>query len=227
VFEAREITDEELARRVISRAGSADRLLLGIAGPPGAGKSTLASALSEQLNRIAGHGICAVAPMDGYHLPNARLDAMGRRAGKGEPDTFDSVGYVDNLARLRRAPIGEPVPWPTFDRVLDEPTPAGVVFTGERIVVTEGNYLLVDDPGLGAWSGVRALLDECWYLDAGREVLTTRLVRRHLDGGRTDAAAREKVEHSDLPNAELVAATRSRADLVLCGDSDRYFLIDP
>lgn len=204
-----------------------DRLLLGIAGPPGAGKSTLASALSEQLNRLAGYAICALAPMDGYHLPNARLDAMGRRAAKGEPDTFDSVGYVDNLERLRRTPIGEPVAWPTFDRALDEPTPAGVVFTDERIVVTEGNYLLVDDHGLGAWSGVRALLDECWYLDVGREVLTARLMRRHLDGGRTDQAARAKVEHSDLRNAELVAASRSRADLTLRADNDRYFLLDP
>lgn len=222
----RETSIAALAAALEGRASATDRrYLVGIAGPPGAGKSTLSGGLCAALNARAGRRIAEIAPMDGYHLPNARLDEMGRRAAKGEPDTFDSAGYVQNLARLRGLPLGAPVVWPTFDRTLDEPTPAGVVFAAERIVVTEGNYLLVDDPGLGAWPEVRALLDECWYLDAGREVLTERLLRRHLDGGRTDEAARDKVTSSDLRNADLVAATRPRADLVLRAEGGRYAVL--
>ncbi|WP_245649446.1 nucleoside/nucleotide kinase family protein [Nocardia shimofusensis] len=224
----RETSIAAQAAALAGRASATDRrYLVGIAGPPGAGKSTLSAGLCAALNARAGRRIAEIAPMDGYHLSNARLDEMGRRAAKGEPDTFDSGGYVENLARLRGTPLGEPVAWPTFDRGLDEPTPAGVVFTGERIIVTEGNYLLVDDPALGAWHKVSALLDECWYLDAAREVLTARLLRRHLDGGRTHEAARDKVEGSDLRNAELVAATRARADLVLRAHGDRYSVLDP
>ncbi|HLS78190.1 MAG TPA: nucleoside/nucleotide kinase family protein [Nocardia sp.] len=218
---ARKVSVAELAAAVRERAaGAGGRYLLGIAGPPGAGKSTLAHTLCAALND--GDTLAGVAPMDGYHLSNARLDELGRRAGKGEPDTFDSAGFAGNLARLRAAPVGEAVEWPTFDRALDEPTPAGTVFTGERIVITEGNYLLMDDPVLGAWHRVRGLLDECWYLDAERETLATRLTRRHRDGGRSEAAAREKVELSDLRNAELVARTRGRADLALRAEGDGY-----
>ncbi|WP_280488872.1 nucleoside/nucleotide kinase family protein [Nocardia farcinica] len=218
-----EISPAALARDVSARAQRVDRrYLLGIAGPPGAGKSTLAKALCDELNELAGANIAAEAPMDGYHLPNVRLREMGRLPNKGEPDTFDSAGYVANLERLRDTPLGHEVTWPTFDRALDEPTPAGVVFTTERIAVTEGNYLLVDDPALGAWHEVRNLLDACWYLDADPSVLTPRLIRRHLDGGRSPAAAHRKVTDSDLRNARLVAGTRRRADLVLRERNGRY-----
>ncbi|WP_454195103.1 nucleoside/nucleotide kinase family protein [Nocardia sp. Marseille-Q1738] len=210
-----------LARRVRDRAGG-ERYLLGIAGPPGAGKSTLSVALRDLINAEAGSAVAEIAPMDGYHLINDVLRARGSLARKGEPDTFDVDGYVAGLRRLRSTPLGQPVAWPTFDRTIDAPVPGGVVFDRQSIVLTEGNYLLLDDFDTRQWSAVRALLDECWYLDAARNVIENRLLRRHVRGGRTPEAAATKVRDSDLRNADLVAPTSAYADLVLCERARGY-----
>ncbi|MRH90441.1 nucleoside/nucleotide kinase family protein [Nocardia sp. SYP-A9097] len=204
----------ELAARIRRRAdGQAGRFVLGIAGPPGAGKSTLARGVRDELNLAAGSPIAEVAPMDGFHFTNAQLRALGELARKGEPDTFDAAAYVDLLRKLREAPLGQSIPWPTYDREIHEPMPGGVVIGDQRIVVTEGNYLLLE--GHGSWSAVRPLLDETWYLDVPRPVIEQRLVRRHIRGGRTPADAKTKVAQSDLLNARLVEGTLTRADLVL------------
>ncbi|WP_280496955.1 nucleoside/nucleotide kinase family protein [Nocardia asiatica] len=210
-----------LVRRVLERAAQG-RYVLGIAGPPGAGKSTLSVELRDAINSEAGGMVAEIAPMDGYHLGNDVLRATGSSARKGEPDTFDVDGYVAGLRRLRDTPVGEPVPWPTFDRSIDAPVPGGVVLDRQPVVLTEGNYLLLDDFAGRRWSAVRALLDECWYLDAARDVIEHRLLERHIRGGRTPAAARDKVRDSDLRNADLVATTRERADLVLRRQADGY-----
>ncbi|WP_433199013.1 nucleoside/nucleotide kinase family protein [Nocardia sp. CA-107356] len=204
----------------IRAAGCTRRYVLGIAGPPGAGKSTLSKAIRDELNNRAGRVSTEIAPMDGFHLPNAVLRATDDLEHKGEPHTFDVAAYLEALRRLRDTRIGEPVPWPTFDRAIEEPTPAGVVFDRHEIAITEGNYLLLDD---GAWSGVRELLDEVWYLDVEREVIEQRLLRRHIRGGRTADAAKIKVHDSDLRNADLIAGTRNRADLVLRQRGGRYY----
>ncbi len=214
-----------LVRRVLDRAARG-RYLLGIAGPPGAGKSTLSVALRDAINAEAGGTVAEIAPMDGYHLGNDVLRAMESLARKGEPDTFDVDGYVAGLRRLRTTPVGAPVPWPTFDRSIDAPVPGGVVLDQQSIILTEGNYLLLDDFEGRRWSAVRALLDECWYLDAPRDVLENRLLDRHIRGGRTPAAARDKVHGSDLRNADLVATTRERADLVLRRRAEGYAVLD-
>ncbi|MFC4125821.1 nucleoside/nucleotide kinase family protein [Nocardia rhizosphaerae] len=217
---AREVLSvRDLARRVPA-AHAPGRLLLGLAGPPGAGKSTLARRLCAELTG-AGR-VAVVAPMDGYHLRNDVLRARNAVARKGEPDTFDAAGFVADLRLLRRSRIGEPVPWPLFDRAVDEPTPAGVIVRDEDVVLVEGNYLLLTDAQAPGWAEVRPLLDACWYLDSPRAVLTERLLARHLRGGRSPEQAMVKVTDSDLRNAELVAASRGRADLVLTGCGAGY-----
>jgi pantothenate kinase len=207
----------------IRAADCTRRYLLGIAGPPGAGKSTLSKSVRDTLNIRAGADIADIAPMDGFHLSNAELRATGHLERKGEPHTFDVAEYLETLRRLRDTPIGEPVPWPTFDRAIEEPTPAGVVFDQHTIAITEGNYLLLDDHVFGAWSGVRKLLDEVWYLDVDRELIEKRLLRRHIRGGRSADAAKCKVHNSDLPNADLIVGTKVRADLVLRQRGGRYY----
>jgi pantothenate kinase len=196
------------ARDLAARARPGHRSLLGIAGPPGAGKSTLAGLLAEALD-----GVAVLVPMDGFHLAQAQLERLGRAHRKGAPDTFDVYGYTALLARLRRPEAGVTVYAPAFDRALDEPV-AGSVAVPPRtpLVITEGNYLLHDD---GPWAGVRPLLDEVWYLEPDPGVRLRRLVERHVRYGRERTAAEQWAAGSDEANARLVAAGRHRADLVV------------
>ncbi|MFF3571901.1 nucleoside/nucleotide kinase family protein [Nocardia jiangxiensis] len=220
-----EMSLDGLARRVREHAQRVDgRFILGIAGPPGAGKSTFAGALRDAVNALAGAAVAAVAPMDGFHLSNAELRIAGATARKGEPDTFDVAGYLAGLRRLRETSPGQAVPWPLYDRERHDPVPGGVVFDRQMIVITEGNYLLLGDVGAARWSAVRHCLDEVWYLDVPVETLRNRLLQRHIRGGKSAGFAEAKVARSDLLNAELVAATRDRADLVLYGDGPHYRL---
>lgn len=183
------------------------RRILDIAGPPGAGKSTLTGVVVAALAPDA-----VLVPMDGFHLADAELERLGRRDRKGAPDTFDAAGYVALLRRLREVPE-ETVYAPLFDRHL-EAAVAGAVPVHPRtpLVVTEGNYLLLDEE---PWLRVRELLDEVWFVDVDDELRVERLVRRHVEHGRTPAQAREWVLRSDEANARLVARTRDRADLVV------------
>ncbi|MEU4257815.1 nucleoside/nucleotide kinase family protein [Streptomyces fradiae] len=184
------------------------RRLLGLAGPPGAGKSTLAARLVEGLD-----GLAVLVPMDGFHLAGAELDRLGRAERKGAPDTFDAAGYRALLARLRAAETGVTVYAPAFDRALEEPVAGSVPVPPDvPLVVTEGNYLLHDDP---AWAPVRPLLDEVWYVEADDALRVGRLVDRHVRYGRDRAAAERWVRESDEANARLVAPGRARADLVV------------
>lgn len=201
-----------VADRAARRADPRRRYVLGIAGPPAAGKSTLALAVRDEFNRAAGGRIAEVAPMDGFHLSNEELRRIGALHRKGEPDTFDAAGYARLLASVRGEGDTD-VAWPTFDRSIEATVPGGVVFTPEvRIVVTEGNYLLL---GTGDWAAVRPVLDDAWYLDADSAVLEARLIARHRAGGKSEAEARRKTTESDLPNAVLVQWSRHRARLLL------------
>ena len=183
------------------------RVILGIAGAPGAGKSTVAEALVDALRPLA-----VLVGLDGFHLASAELTRLGRLPRKGAPDTFDAAGYVSLLRRLRAQ--DEPVVYaPRFDRELEESIGSAVAVPVEvPLVVTEGNYLLVDDEH---WAPVRPLLDVCWYVDPGEDARLQRLVARHERYGRTTEEARQRSYGPDQRNADLIAATRPRADRVL------------
>jgi pantothenate kinase len=182
------------------------RRVLGITGPPGAGKSTLAAGLVDALAPRA-----ALVGMDGFHLANAELVRLERRDRKGAPDTFDVGGYVAMLRRLRDN--AEPVVYaPLFDRSIEEPIGSAVpVGCDVPLVVTEGNYLLGDEE----WAAVRPLLDECWYVDVDAEVRLRRLVVRHVAFGKSGTDAERWASGSDARNALVVEATRDRATHVV------------
>ena len=215
------------ARALADRPGPA---LLGIAGAPGAGKSTLADRV------VAAVPGAVLVGMDGFHLAHATLEALGRVERKGAPDTFDAAGYVALLRRIRDLgrgldrldhpgrldQPGRPVHpeartvWaPRFHREIEDAVAGAVAVTAEAtLVVTEGNYLLLADP---PWDQVAGLLDECWYLDVDDDLRRTRLQARHERFGRTPAQARERTWGSDERNAVVVAASRGRASAVVTG----------
>ncbi|MEV0638258.1 nucleoside/nucleotide kinase family protein [Streptomyces sp. NPDC050619] len=210
--------DDLLTRaRALTRPGR--RALLGITGSPGAGKTTLAEHLAQALNS-GGDPWVAHVPMDGFHLADIELDRLGRRGRKGAPDTFDAAGYAALLRRLRSPESdGEVVYAPGFERVLEQPIAGAIpVPPTARLVVTEGNYLLL---GTGAWVRVRAQLDEVWFCEPDEEERVRRLVARHEEFGKGHEEAVAWALGSDQRNAELVAATRERADLVVGGVVER------
>nr|WP_037831062.1 nucleoside/nucleotide kinase family protein [Streptomyces sp. NRRL S-325] len=197
-----------LTDRARTLAAGGGRRILGIAGAPGAGKSTLAARLVEQL---AGRAV--LVPMDGFHLAGAELERLGRAGRKGAPDTFDAAGYAALLRRLRHPEGQDPVYAPAFDRAIEEPVAGSVRVPADvPLVVTEGNYLLLDE---GPWAPVRGLLDEVWFLDADPGVRVRRLVDRHVRFGKPRPCAERWVAGSDERNARLVERHRERADLVV------------
>ncbi|MCZ4098219.1 MULTISPECIES: nucleoside/nucleotide kinase family protein [Streptomyces] len=188
------------------------RALLGMAGAPAAGKSTLARRLVGGVNARLGADMAAYVPMDGFHLSNAQLARLGRAGRKGAPDTFDVDGYVQLLRRLRSS-HERPVYVPEFDRRLEEPIAAGLVVLPQvRLIVTEGNYLADDGPG---WEAVRDLLDELWFVDAPQAVRERRLLRRHIRGGRSEPEAHAFIASSERPNADRVEAARANCNRVV------------
>jgi pantothenate kinase len=206
----------ELLGRARSLADEAhetrSRRVLGITGPPGAGKSTLAAAIVEGMGADA-----ACLPMDGYHLAQAELVRLGRADRKGAPDTFDGVGFVALLRRLRDS-HGDVVYAPAFERAIEEPIAGAIPIPPDvPLVVAEGNYLLLDD---SPWGDVRRLLDVAWFLEPDPDVRVARLIDRHVRFGRTPDEARAWVLRSDEANARLIEPTKARADLVIRTSSD-------
>lgn len=203
-----------LAQRALALAPEGGRAVVGVAGSPGSGKTTLARAVADRANALAGAGTAVHLPMDGFHLANATLDALGRHDRKGAIDTFDGWGFVALLERVR-SERGNTVYAPAFERTVDEPVAGSIPIPPEaRLVVAEGNYLLVDaDP----WSRIPALLAETWFVATPEDERMRRLVDRHTRHGRTVEAATAWARDVDGANAVLIEASRTRATLVVDG----------
>ena len=190
---------------------STDRYLIGIVGKPGAGKSTLSAYLLEQLHSSE----VTVVPMDGYHLSNAVLQALGRADRKGAPDTFDVAGFASLLQRIRNEKSVD-IYYPVFDRSIEESIAAqGVVTKETKVVIVEGNYLLHDS---GGWEAISELLDELWFIDVDDEKRLERLIARHIAYGKSPADAQSWSRGSDEVNARTIATGISRAHAVIALD---------
>lgn len=202
-----QLTTADLVARVRALIVPGERRILGITGAPGAGKSSLCALIARALGNDV-----ALVGMDGFHLANEELERLNRRQRKGAPDTFDMGGYAALLRRLRDQG-GETVYAPVFDRQLEQSVGSAVpVFTATPLVLTEGNYLLLEE---GAWGEVRPLLDAAWFLDLPDQVRLPRLLRRHEAHGRSREDAGAWVARVDQGNAGLIRETRSRADLII------------
>lgn len=197
------LTLEQACARLETFLARDTRTILGIIGPPGAGKSTL----SLKLNALHPEQ-SQIVPMDGYHLANVELQRLGRAGRKGAPDTFDSYGYVSLLKRLRNQAEGETVYAPEFRREIEEPIAGAIpIFAKNKLLIAEGNYLALNE---GGWSQVAGLVDELWYVEVGAALRMERLVARHVQFGRTREAAEEWVRVTDEPNARLIEASAAR-----------------
>jgi pantothenate kinase len=206
------VTFEDLAGRVLASPGDGRRLVA-IAAAPGAGKSTLAGQLAREVDGAAGAPCAAVVPMDGFHLDNRLLEARGLLARKGAPETFDAAGFVATMRRLQTEPE---VVVPLFDRDRDLAVAgAAVVGREHRVVIVEGNYLLLDRP---PWDALATLWDLTIWLDVPLEELERRLVERWLAHGHDPEAARARALGNDIPNARLTISASRPGDVVLRPD---------
>ncbi|MET0865237.1 MAG: nucleoside/nucleotide kinase family protein [Nakamurella sp.] len=210
------LTLADLVDRARALAIPGERHILGIVGAPGAGKSTVAA----QIVTALGPALAVLVAMDGFHLANVVLESLGRRDRKGAHDTFDDAGYANLLERLHRSASVRSAPGkpeivyaPEFRREIEEPIGSAIpVLPQTPLVITEGNYLLLDRD---AWPRARACIDEVWFLAPGNEIRQQRLVRRHEAYGKSPGDARTWALGTDQRNAELIESTAGAADLVI------------
>ena len=206
---------EQLANQQVALAriqgflsDSTERVLIGIIGKPGAGKSTLSKFLMSKLPKE----FVTVVPMDGYHLSNKVLKELKRADRKGAPDTFDVAGFASLVKRIRSEQT-QNIYYPIFDRSIEESIAAqGVVTSDTKVVIIEGNYLLHD---AGGWEAVKDLLDESWMVDVDDDKRIARLISRHIAYGKEPEAAKAWAKGTDEANAQLIERGRARADFVV------------
>ncbi|PYE12136.1 pantothenate kinase [Williamsia limnetica] len=197
----------ELIDRIERLRSTRERVLIGIVGEPGSGKSTVSGAVADELGTDA-----VVVPMDGFHLSNEELARLCRSDRKGAIDTFDAFGYLQLIRRL--CARDEPVVYaPDYVRGVEEAIAGSIAVSADvPVVITEGNYLLDEDE---PWPGLRDLVDEIWYVEAPHHLRLERLVERHIRFGMSESAAWRWAEGPDESNAQRVRARRGNADLVI------------
>lgn len=193
------------------------RIAVGLAGGPGSGKSTLATEVVTALNATR-PGSAALVPMDGFHMRHSKLEALGQVDFKGAPHTFEGADFVNFLHHLKASK--DAVKGPLYSRKIEDVVDdAFEVAPDVRVLVVEGNYLLLTEP---PWAGVKPLLDFSVYLDVPRETVRARLMKRHAEEGLfTEERNRLHIERTDLPNYDLVFESQNRADLVIGIISER------
>jgi len=198
---------------ILEAADKDNRFILGIAGAPASGKSTVSKWLSETINRRFEREIAIIVPMDGFHRYNEELERLGLRQLKGVPETFDAEKFINCLKSIRKDKQ-ETIRCPEYDRTRSsDPIEEAIVVTPDhRVIIVEGNYLLMDIP---PWRQVKPLLNESWYLSRSVEKTYPALIQRHMNGGMTREEAEAKVASTDLPNSALVKQTKHRADKVI------------
>lgn len=208
-----EVIAEQAARLVVQGElawGQGQRFVLGIAGVPGSGKSTLAQRLCDAANRER-PGVAVYAPMDGFHFSNKTLRRQKWGDRKGAPFTYDALGYRALLTRYRQASESGPVP--VYSREVHEPVESKYPVTeNARLIVAEGQYLLLTDP---PWVWLEDVMGETWWLETPPDAAKRWTIQRHVSVGRTPAEAQKKYEKNDGPNSRLVRENRRTPDHVV------------
>ncbi len=206
------LIQDDLLKEISSRyCQNGPRKLIGLAGAPGSGKSTLARWLVDNLNNGADEAIAAVLPQDGFHYDDRILKQRKCIAFKGAPDTFDTNGL---LSMLKRALVEPEIAIPVFDRELEiSRNCAEVINPVTRLLIVEGNYLLLDRPE--CWSRLRRYFDMTIYLDVPIEELQRRLMMRWLNHGYSEDLAKAKIMENDLPNAKFVIKNSVQANWII------------
>jgi pantothenate kinase len=196
---------EKIAKLIREKAGEAERFMVGIAGPPGAGKSTISEALHKALPSSV------VVPMDGFHFDDLILNARGHRPRKGAPHTFDVAGFETLLKRIKgREPD---IAIPVFDRTLElSRNAADIVSNDAKFILVEGNYLLLKQK---PWDRLKPLFDFTVFIDVPKVELERRLMSRILAHGHDEAYAKNWIASNDMLNIETVLAESAKADVTI------------